>query len=54
MIKTQSGQYWYLDTPEKRKQWRKETFVLIEELESLIETYYDLKIAEEFHYSHYA
>ncbi|MCO6148853.1 hypothetical protein [Flavobacterium sp. NRK1] len=53
MIKKQRGQYWYLNTPEKRKEWRKETLILIKELDDLIETYYDLKIAEQFQYSHY-
>lgn len=53
MVETKSGQYWYLDSAEERKEWRKETLSLIDELDSLIETHYDLKIAQEFQNSHY-
>lgn len=53
MVETQSGQYWYLDSDEERKEWRKKILSLIDELDSLIETHYDLKITQEFQNSHY-
>lgn len=53
MEKTQSGQYWYLDSDDKRREWKKETLGLVDELGRLIETYFDLKTAQEFQYSHY-
>tara|TARA_Y100000815_G_scaffold103749_2_gene92664 strand:+ start:39457 stop:40254 length:798 start_codon:yes stop_codon:yes gene_type:complete len=51
--KVKGNQYSYLETTEERKEYKKQTLSYVDELEELIETHHDLKIAQEFQYKYY-